>query len=416
MKIAPNTPLNVSLHWSDSDIQPVGRLAYRDRQAYLEYDDEFIHSGLLLSPLRHQTSKTLETSYDPTNFEGLHGMFYDSLPDGWGRLLVDRRARQLNVEPATLTPLDRLAIVGKAGIGALTYEPVADVWGHRAQNIDVDALASYSRRVLEGEADDIIAELGRAGGSPGGARPKALIAINEQGHAIHGDVQIPDDYTELLIKFPGTGDPADIANIEMAYADMAKAAGIFMSECRLLPGSGDSAYFATERFDRANGNRLHVHSASGLLYSDIRIPALDYTDLVSLTRFVTRDQRQCEALFHLACFNVLAHNRDDHAKQFSFCMTKSGVWQLAPAYDLTYSQGPGGEHSTSVLGHGKDISRTELRALSQKADLNQEQADNIINATADIVSQWPTYAKARSVSNESTNVVSDAIETGLKNL
>jgi serine/threonine-protein kinase HipA len=113
---------------------------------------------------------------------------------------------------------------------------------------------------------------------------------------------------------------------------------------------------------------------------------------------------------------VLAHNRDDHAKQFSFCMTKSGVWQLAPAYDLTYSQGPGGEHSTSVLGHGKDISRTELRALSQKADLNQEQADNIINATADIVSQWPTYAKARSVSNESTNVVSDAIETGLKNL
>ena len=118
MKTAPGTALDVSLHWDTDDIQPVGRLAYRDRVAYLEFDDTFLKAGLELSPVHQKTSAGLHPPHNPDVFEGLHGMFNDSLPDGWGRLLVDRRARQLDIDPSTLTPLDRLACVGNSGIGA----------------------------------------------------------------------------------------------------------------------------------------------------------------------------------------------------------------------------------------------------------------------------------------------------------
>jgi len=140
MKIAAGSPLQVSLHWSQDDVQPVGRLAYRNGVVYLEYDPQFLTSGLELSPVHHKLASGLMRSHDPACFEGLHGVFHDSLPDGWGRLLVDRRARQLNIEPATLTPLDRLACVGDRGIGALAYAPVTDIWADGKTNLDLDKL------------------------------------------------------------------------------------------------------------------------------------------------------------------------------------------------------------------------------------------------------------------------------------
>jgi hypothetical protein len=172
MIIAPGTPLDVSLHWDTRDIQPVGRLAYRDQTAYLEYDETFLKPGLELSPVRHKTSPGLQRPYQTDVFEGLHGIFADSLPDGWGRLLVDRRARQLGIEPATLTPLDRLACVGDRGMGALCYAPATDAWETADTGVDLGRLAADARLVLAGNTSDVLATLGKAGGSPGGARPK----------------------------------------------------------------------------------------------------------------------------------------------------------------------------------------------------------------------------------------------------
>ncbi len=409
MRMDPGTPLQVSLHWDANDIQSVGRLAYRDRIAYLQYDESFLAAGLELSPVHHKADAGLQSPYDADVFEGLHGLFNDSLPDGWGRLLVDRRARQLGLEPATLTPLDRLACVGSSAIGALSYAPASDVWEDSGDTLDLDKLATDAQLVLEGDVSDVISALGAVGGSPGGARPKALIAINEHGHAVHGDDDVPEGYTHYLLKFPGHDDPQDIAAIEMAYAMMAKDAGVVMPETRLLQGGKGQLYFAARRFDRDGKRRVHVHSASGLLYADIRIPALDYKDLILLTRFLTRDQRECEALFTLAVFNVLAHNRDDHARQFSFIMQRDGAWRVAPAYDLTWSPGPGGEHSTSVLGHGKGIGRSQMMTLSEHADIREKDAVRIIERGRDAVGQWDSYAVEYGVSRASTTMIANAL-------
>jgi len=409
MKIAPATPLDVSLHWDTDNIQPVGRLAYRDQIAYLEFDPVFLKAGLELSPVHHRTQAGLQRPYDTTVFEGLHGMFNDSLPDGWGRLLINRRARQLGIEPSTLTPLDRLACVGSSGMGALCYTPAIDVWETGKDNLDLDKLAADARRVLEGDISEVLLALGRAGGSPGGARPKALIALNQGGHAVHGTYEAPKGYEHYLVKFPGTDDPSDIAAIEMAYADMAKEAGVLMTESKLLEGGKGKSYFAARRFDRKGSRRTHLHSASGLLYTDIRIPALDYTDLIMLTRNITRDQRECKAMFTLAVFNVLAHNRDDHARQFSFVMENDGTWRMAPAYDLTWSFGPGGEHSSCVLGHGKNITREHLVELGRKADIQKPEAIKVVEQAQEAICKWETFASKYDVGRQSTELIATVL-------
>lgn len=411
MKMDAGTPLDVALHWDTDDVQPVGRLAYRDRIAYLQYDESFPVAGLELSPVHHKTGGGLQRPFDAGLFEGLHGIFNDSLPDGWGRLLVDRRARQLGIEPAALTPLDRLACVGSSAIGALIYAPASDVWEPGGDTLDLDELAADARSVFEGDVGDVISRLGQAGGSPGGARPKALVAVNDEGHAVHGTDDVPDGYSHYLVKFAGHNDPEDIGGIEMAYAAMAKDAGVPMPETRLLQGAGGHCHFAARRFDREGNRRVHVHSASGLLYADIRIPALDYEDLIKLTRFLTRDQRECEAMFTLAVFNVLAHNRDDHARQFSFIMQRDGTWRMAPAYDLTCSSGPGGEHSSSVLGHGKDITRAHLIALGGKADINDQDAARIIERAETAIGNWENYAAEYDVSKASTAEIAAILAT-----
>ncbi len=409
MKIAPGTPLDISLQWDEDNIQPVGRLAYRDKIAYLEYDDTFLKSGLEISPVHYKTRAGLQQPYDVSVFEGLHGVFHDSLPDGWGRLLVNRRARQLDIEPATLTPIDRLACVGADGIGALCYAPSIDVWEAEAGALDLGRLAADSRLVLEGDIGEVVSRLGQAGGSPGGARPKALVGVNDEGHAVHGSSFIPDGYEAWLVKFPGRDDPEDIAAIEMAYAMMAKEAGVIMPETRLLEGADGHRYFAAKRFDRIGDRRVHVHSASGLLYTDIRIPQLDYKDLILLTRSVTRDQRECKAMFVLAAFNVLSHNRDDHARQFSYVMERNGSWQLAPAYDLTWCAGPGGEHSTSVLGHGKNITRAHLIELGKKAELKKQNIEEVIEKIEAAVGNWRVYAAEYGVSRNSNELITQSL-------
>lgn len=408
MKITPGTPLDVTLRWSADDIQPVGRLAYRDRIAYLEYDEAFLKTGLELSPIHHKKSAGLHHPNDQV-FEGLHGVFNDSLPDGWGRLLVDRRARQLHIEPATLTPIDRLACVGSSGIGALCYAPSTKMWDAEDDTLDLDKLAADAKLVLNGDLSEVLSALERAGGSPGGARPKALIALNDKNHTVYGTDDAPEGYAHFLVKFPGRDDPKDIAAIEMAYAMMAREAGVMMPETRLLEAGKGQFYFASRRFDRQGTDRLHVHSASGLLYSDIRIPALDYKDLIMLTRAITRDQRQCKAMFNLAVFNVLAHNRDDHARQFSFIMQRNGAWSMAPAYDLTFSRGPGGEHSSSVLGNGNNITAAHLIDLAKQADIKEQDATQVIERTQSAIDKWKTFARDYGVSNASTNTIATAL-------
>lgn len=310
---------------------PVGRLALRsDRLCAFEYDDQWLERGFSVSPIHIPLKPGLFTAKrDP--FNGLFGVFSDSLPDGWGTLLIDRWFHRQGIEPASVNVLDRLTFVGNNGMGALTYEPDHGIQGIQ-DHPDIDQLALNVQRVLKKGENADLEQLIRMGESSGGARPKVMIRMDEK---------------EWLIKFPASSDPPDIGTIEYQYSIIAGRCGIEIPETRLF----SEKYFGVQRFDRINSRRIHVHSVSGLLYASFRFPSLDYTELLKLTMALTGDINETERMFRLMVFNVLTGNRDDHAKNFSF-LYDGGRWQLSPAYDLVRSYGFTGFHSTTIAGTG----------------------------------------------------------------
>lgn len=391
-KYKPVEEIKVGLDFGAS-VMPVGRLAMRGRQIFFEYNDAFIKGGMEISPLRLPL-KSGVISFDPSLFEGLAGVFSDSLPDGWGRLLFDRFAMSQGIAASDMTPLDRLAHVGKNGMGALVYEPDQSTEVPQ-DSINLDTLAQETQEVLNGKSEEVLQELLALNGSSAGARPKAMIGVdNTRKKIVHGVSKMPKGYAPWLVKFSNTQDGADAGAIEYVYALMAKEAGVDMPEAHLF----SDKYFGVKRFDRDGKKRLHMHTAGGLLHSDFRVPALDYEDLIALTWRLTRNVREAEKMFRLAVFNVLAHNRDDHAKNFSFLMDEKGEWRLSPAYDLTFSSGVRGEQSTMVMGEGKNHSAEHLTKLGAEAQLPKAKVKEMIDQTKYALSGWNKLAKEHGVS------------------
>ncbi len=323
--------------------ETVGTMAlYQNRLAAFEYDDQWLIEGYSISPFSLPlVKKVFVPEIDP--FEGLFGVFADSLPDGWGRLLVDRQLATKNVDSRTIMAMDRLSIVGDSGMGALTYEPISTVVNEQVSTFDYDTIASECKQLLENNETEDLDRLMLLGGSSGGARPKILTKV---------------DGEDWIIKFASSIDDADIGIMEYKYSECAKACGILMEETQLFESKLCPGYFGTKRFDRLSGvngkNKVHMMSVSALLEVTHRIPNLDYHTLMKLTLELTKDYSEVDKMYRLMCFNVFAHNRDDHSKNFSYLynhQTKS--WHLSPAYDLTYSHSIGGEHATTINGNGR---------------------------------------------------------------
>ncbi|MBT4931876.1 MAG: type II toxin-antitoxin system HipA family toxin [Rhodospirillaceae bacterium] len=407
MKYVPVSEVKVGLAFNKAPVH-VGRLATRDGVVYFEYDRDFLNSGLDVSPLRLPLQPGLR-SFDRFLFEGLPGLFNDSLPDGWGRLLLDRFARGQGILPEQLGPLDRLAHVGNNGMGALVYEP--DQSQVTCENeINLDALALQAREVLDGEAQGVLDELLALNGSSAGARPKVMVGVDEgRENIVHGMADLKEPFAPWIVKFSNSTDGLDSGAIEYVYGLMAQKAGLEMSDVHLFPADKGPGYFATRRFDRAQEKRMHVHSACGLLHSDFRTPSLDYEELITLTGMLTRDVREVEKMFRLAVFNVLAHNRDDHAKNFSFLMSDTGEWKLSPAYDLTFSSGPRGEQSTMVMGEGANPGIEHLKKLGEEAKLDKACVNEIIEETQDALANWPELAREFGVGRENIGLVKDKL-------
>lgn len=408
MKVVPVTHVKVGLNFDGSET-PLGRLAVKERKIYFEYDSAFLTSGLNVSPLSLPLKAGVQT-FDNHLFEGLTGVFNDSLPDGWGRLLFDRAMRTQGILAGQLSPLDRLAHVGLSGMGALTYEP--DHSNTEADgSLDLDRLASQSLQVLEGEADEVLDELLGLNGSSAGARPKALVGLDPGTlRLVHGAKFASSTFEPWLVKFANSQDGPDSGAMEYVYAHMAREAGLEVMDTQLLPAKNNAGYFATKRFDRQNGKRLHVHTACGLLHSDFRTPSLDYEDLIELTGFLTRDVRESTKMFRLAVFNVLAHNQDDHSKNISFLMDETGEWRLSPAYDLTFSSGPGGEQSTMVMGEGKSPGPDHLQVLGTGAGLKKNQINAILEQVRSALQRWPQLAKEHGVNKRNIQLVEKRIK------
>lgn len=400
----PTAEIKIGLDFGAGPI-PVGRLASRDHKTYFEYDASFLKRSLEISPLRLPLKPGL-SSFDYSLFEGLPGVFNDSLPDGWGRLLFDRALRSLGVLPSSISALDRLAHVGTYGMGALVYEPDhSQVEGEGL--LSLDQLSEQAQDVMmDGRSEDVLQLLLDLNGSSAGARPKALIGVDKPKQNIsHGVRELPEGYEPWLVKFANTHDGPDAGAIEYVYAHMAKDAGIHVPDVHLFPARHGAGYFAIKRFDRDGPKRFHMHTACGLLHSDFRIPSLDYEDLLALTGILTRDVREVEKMFRLAVFNVMAHNRDDHAKNFSYLMNEEGQWKLSPAYDLTFSSGPRMEQSTTVMGEGKNPSIEHLKKLGEGAGLSETQIAAIIEQTKAALAGWSDKAKEYGVSKANIDLV-----------
>ena len=417
MRIAPGTPIRVSFDFGVGQRVKVGRLLLDGGRGVLEYAAEFISSPLRLNP-RYRPSTSLHLAEEPREFDGLHGVLADSLPDSWGALLVRRRAEANRIPYSSLTALDKLAIVGSRGMGALVYEP--EIGSEAVAAIDLDTFADAAANLEQGLASDVLSEMERLGGSSGGARPKVLVAINDAGVMIPGDATLPAGFDAWLVKFRSTRhDFEDIGPLEAAYADMARDAGLAISETRLIPAKGvGPGYFATKRFDRPGNNaRLHVASVAGIMNTAWHTPTMDYAELLRLVRGVTRQQSAVEEMYGRMAFNVFAHNRDDHTKQHAFIMAADGVWSLAPPYDLTYSAGPGNEHYLAVKGRGgDDITREVLIEVGETNGIARERCGSILDEVSTAVGQFRKYATHYGVGSSTTREVSSVIEADLRRL
>ena len=380
--------VNVFLHHLDNKLF-VGKLALKDRKIYFEYDSDFIQKNIDISPYILPLKRELQVC-DDRIFDGLFGVFSDSLPDGWGKLLLDRHLMSKGINFNDITPLDRLCYVGKYGIGALTYEPIYEEIETKNQEIILDDLANSSINILKGSSYEFLDTLLAIGGSSAGARPKIMAQIDNQNNIIHGSQKLIDGFEHYIIKFPNSNDGLNIGKIEYIYSLMAKKANIEIPNTKLLKGK-KSSYFAIKRFDRIKDNRVHIHSVAGLIHSDFRIPSLDYDDLLTLCFHITKDINEVKKLFKLAVFNLFTHNRDDHAKNFSFMLDEKNSWKLTPAYDLTFSYGVGAEHSTTYMGEGKNPSVNHLEKLALKHGIKEFKL--VIDEVKSSISEFERFAK-----------------------
>ncbi|MCT7617718.1 type II toxin-antitoxin system HipA family toxin [Aliarcobacter butzleri] len=392
--------VNVFLNHFDNKLF-VGKLALKNRKIYFEYDESFIKKDIEISPYILPLKKELQVCNDNI-FDGLFGVFADSLPDGWGKLLLDRHLMSKGINFHDITPLDRLCYVGKFGIGALGYEPIYEEIETKNQEIILDDLANSSINILNGSSYELLDTLLAIGGSSAGARPKIMAQINEQNNIIHGSQKLIEGFEHYIIKFPNSNDGLNIGKIEYIYSLMAKKANIEIPETKLLKGKKNS-YFAIKRFDRIKDNRLHIHSVAGLTHSDFRVPSLDYDDLLTLCLHLTKDINEVKKLFRLAIFNLFTHNRDDHAKNFSFMLDEKNSWKLTPAYDLTFSYGVGTEHSTTYLNEGKNPNINHLEKLALKHGIKEYK--QIIDEVKSAILEFPNLAKDMELpKNESSNL------------
>lgn len=338
----------------------VGRLALTQEQlCVFEYDSEWLKDGYSISPLELPLNLDVKIAR-PAPFDGGFGVFDDSLPDGWGLLILDRYLRLHRINPHELTILDRLSLVGSNGRGALEFRP-DNTAPCIHDSVTVAQMASEVNLLLGSKdyTDNNLDTLYHQAGSPGGARPKVFLRYDD---------------CEWLVKFPARDDSKDIGKQEYDYSMLAKECGIEMPDTRLF----DNQYFGVKRFDRdSQGNRFHAASAAGLLCADYRIPSLDYLHLMALCRKITNSEKDLWKLFRVAAFNYVIGNKDDHAKNFSFIVI-DGSWHFAPAYDLLPSYGMNGYHTTSY-NDSITPADNDVISIAEKSGLDKKKAKAILD-------------------------------------
>ncbi len=405
MRLPPGAPVSIAFAFDAARI-PAARVVMSDGLAQLEWSREIIASGINPAALYYPPEPGLQAART-RNFGGLHGFLADALPEGWGYLVMRKRLAKLGVDIASLTPVEQLALVGETGRGALVFEP-ATAPRDAVGTLDLDWLADEAAVILTGEGGQLADTLAGLAGGSGGTRPKVHVGFDDFGNVSVGAGEIAQGHSAWIVKFPAAEDPVDIGPLEYAYAMMARAAGLEVPDHKLIASKKGPGYFATRRFDRPRpGARLHMISMSGAVEASPQTPS-SYDMFFRVTRAITRRAGDVAAAFRRMVFNILAHNRDDHMRQHAFLMDAAGDWRLAPAYDLTYAAGPGGEHYLDVEGEGRRPARVHVKALARRHGLSAKQVSAIIEDVRLAIAAWSAFARAASVSPASNKLVAEA--------
>ena len=414
---SPIKKLEVFRSLSDGNEVMVGQLAQNQHGVYFQYDADYLKNYQSLSPFTLPFNDALAKAPNQPH-HGLHGLFADSLPDGWGLLLMDRVFRQQNIQPQQLTAMDRLAYVGNTGIGALSYRPTVD-WKQKEEPwIDISELGKHASQLFDGDAELVLTALANAGSS-GGARPKALIYIDAKKNKI--STQPKKNLEPWLVKFTSQNLLLghDEGLCEAAYLTMAKQAGIDTPEWQILEpsqnnnkGNNAKAWLAMKRFDCSDeGGRYHTQSLCGLLDVDFRQPSLDYEDCIKASQALCKSPAVGQQQFIRAMFNLYADNQDDHTKNWSFLMDDNGQWQPAPFYDVTFSPNPHHQHMMSYAGYGTQPTLKAIQQLATQANFSSwKKAQDEISKVLDALSSWSTIAKGLDVKPSVVKIISKQLD------
>ena len=411
----------------------VGAVSWLDDRAFgiFEYDQNFVKKGLDVSPIhmsleaaRKGDARFSFPSLNKDTFLGLPGMLADALPDKFGNSIIDAWLSRHGRENTSFSPVERLCYTGKRGMGALEFSPTVKGKYDTPVSIEIAELVELAQQLMQerkaldvhlGETErenaDAILDILRVGTSAGGARPKAVIAMNDKGDVMSGQAAVPKDYEYWLLKFDGVtdlelgeplGEGSSFGRIEYAYYLMAKAAGINMTECRLLEENG-RAHFMTKRFDRINGQKQHMQTLCGIAHYDFNMAgAYSYEQAFEVMRKLRLSKADATEQYRRMVFNIVGRNLDDHTKNISFLMGRDGDWKLSPAYDVIYSHNPAGkwtnQHQMSVNGKRDHITKQDLIAVGESISLSKP--EDIINDVLAAVEDWPEYAKDASINQK----------------
>lgn len=438
MSFKPIQKLTVTRTLSSGEQVAVGVLAQNRQGVFFQYADRYLQQFGNLSPFTLQTNTQVQAAPKEPH-QGMHGVFGDCLPDGWGMLLQDRLFRQKGILPNQLTAMDRLAFVGDRGMGALSFFPVSEfsattnacidlaTLGLEAQTLFDASMSDYRDNNyddLDGHTQQVLAAL-VAGGSSGGARPKAQIYMSAGETQNCRTFAQPGDEA-WLIKFTSKNLALghEEGMCEAVYLQMAEIAKCQPPIWQLMEAphtSGAAAWLALKRFDyvaeqtdsgsKRSSGRLHMHSACGLLDADFRTPSLDYIDLIKASRQLCRSPAAGQLQFRRAIFNLLSSNQDDHSKNWAFLQGDEGQWQPAPFYDVTYSPHPFNEHATAFGGYGKAPPIRVMQKLAASAGYGSwPDARKVIEEVAEALSQFTFLAQQQGISKATTSAIAKTLD------
>lgn len=380
-------------HWRWGTLVSSSSITGRPLIAF-EFSDEAKSRGLELSAYKLPLNGPALRKDFPAHQLGLPGPIYDSLPDGWGMLLMDRLFKRRGLNPARIGPLERLTYIGTNAMGAMSFEPMAPEAYASQEDIPLARLAAEVQDVLNGEGGEFLQKLLQMGGSPQGARPKALL-YRAPASEIFTTTAAPD-LEAWLIKFPARQEHPEVCAIEAVYSECLHKCAIKTPQTQYFQLPNGQAAFATRRFDRQAGMRVPMQSLAAFTGADFQTPGtLDYANFLRATLMCTNDVREQAIAYERVVFNVVFNNRDDHPKNFAYIMSATGEWTLAPAYDVTFCDGPGGYHQMDVMGEALDISRKSLVLLGiQEAGLSARETDAIIEKVCDVASEFTDMAQS----------------------